>query len=196
MMTLRQIERLWNDQAYERLWRELIAARPEASFRLEVELGRAIPAAAIAIIRLDELSQSQHPLCMKLVRQILVDQRPDGGWDDPMTSSLCLRALMTCQGQGVAVDRGLFYLASMQKSEGIWPKVPFRRMPADPFVSAFILYHLGDDPRFRSAVRFLDAVNWFEAHETGLDVETRRLWDRAAPRCHLQRVRLETLVWS
>ena len=187
MTTVKQIERLWNARQHDRLFRDLIAARPEASIRLEAECSRAVPAAAIALIRLHELDQSYVPLYSKLVRSLVAMQDLDGGWGDPMATALCLRALMNGRGEGPCIDRGLFYLAQMQKPDGIWPKVPFRRMPADPYASAFVLYQLGDSARFRAAVRFFDAVNWFEAHESSLDAETRRLWDRATLRCHVRR---------
>jgi hypothetical protein len=183
MITVRQIERFWQTKSYERLFRELLVARPEASLRMQLELGRSIPTAALAIIRLDELSQAYVPLYSQLIRTVLNDQHSDGGWGDPMTTAICLRALMCGQGHGVAIDRGLHYLANMQKPEGIWPNVPIRRMPADPYVSAFILLQLGDKPAFRQAVRFFDALNWFEANESALDPDARRLWDRATTRC-------------
>jgi hypothetical protein len=188
MMTVRHIEKLWNAQNYERLMRDMLAGRPEASVRLAVELpAGAIPAAALALMRLDELSQSHVPLYSKLLRIMLAAQDQDGGWSDPLTTALCLRALLAGRGDGAAVERGLFYLAQLQKPEGIWPKVPIRRMPADPFVSAFILLQLGADQRFRSAVRFMDALNWFEDNEATLDPETRKLWDYAFIRCAVRR---------
>jgi hypothetical protein len=186
MTTVRQIERLWNAKQYDRLFKQLLASRPEASFRLEIQLGQAVPAAALALIRLDELSQAHVPLCAHLIRAILSAQEADGSWSDPMTTALCLRALLTSHGQGAAIDRGLFYLATMQKSQGIWPKVPIRRMPADPYVSAFILYQLGDCDRFRSAVRFFDAINWFEQNEPNLEPDALTLWRRAALHCRLR----------
>ncbi|MCC6423815.1 MAG: hypothetical protein IT447_10085 [Phycisphaerales bacterium] len=196
MTTLRQIERLWSARRYDHLFRQLMAARPESSMRLEVEVGGSAPAAALALIRLDELCQSHQPLASDLLRALLASQESDGGWKDPMTTALCLRALFTCHGAGAAIDRGLFYLANLQKSEGIWPNVPLRRLPADPFVSAFILYQLGENPGFRAAVRFIDALNWFEHHESSLDPESRRLWDRAITRCRLGNSSQSTLTWS
>jgi hypothetical protein len=197
MITVRQIDRLWTSKSYERLFRELLSARPEASLRLEMELGRSIPAAALAMIRLDELSQSFVPLFGKLLRTILNDQHSDGGWGDPMSTALCLRALMCDRGHGVAIDRGLQYLANMQKAEGIWPNVPIRRMPADAFGSAFILLQLGDRMEFRNAVRFFEALSWFELNEGSLEGEARKLWDRAAVRCGMKAGRkLGAHLWS
>jgi hypothetical protein len=185
MTTVKQIERLWTARKYDQLFRELIPARPEASVRLEVECSHAVPAAAMAMVRLDELGQAQAPLYAKLRRTLVATQECDGGWGDPMATALALRALLNGRDHKDAIDRGLFYLAQMQKPEGIWPKVPFRRMPADPYVSAFVLFELGENDRFRRSVRFLDAVNWFESHEGYLDDESRRLWDRASLRCQI-----------
>jgi hypothetical protein len=185
MITVRQIERAWTARTYEKLFRELVATRPEASFRFEVEQGRAIPAAAMAVIRLEELSQAHVPVCGKLLRAVLAAQDADGGWGDVMTTALCLRALLCSGGDGAAIARGLQYLANLQKSDGIWPSVPLRRMPADAYASAFVLYELGDNARFREAVGFADAVSWFAQNESSLDGEAHRLWDRAQHRCRV-----------
>ena len=201
MITVKHIERLWTGRMYDRLFRELLANRPEGGLRLELELTggcRATPAAAMAMIRLNELGQSHHPLQAKLVRTLIATQEPDGGWGDPIATTFALRALLSDNGDGAVIDRGLHYLAMLQKPEGIWPKVPFRRMPADPYVSAFILNQLGAHSRFRAGVRFFDAIDWFESHESSLDPETRRLWDRASLRCRVDRSSSELTpgLWS
>jgi hypothetical protein len=197
MITIRQIERLWTNKAYERLFRELLSARPEASLRLEMELGRSIPTAALAMIRLEELSQSFVQIYGQFLRTILNDQHSDGGWGEPMTTALCLRALLCDRGHGLAIERGLQYLANLQKADGIWPNVPIRRMPADPFASAFILFELGDNPQFRNAVRFFQALSWFESNEGSLDAEARKLWDRATVRCGMKPgKKLGAHLWS
>jgi hypothetical protein len=195
MQTTKQIQRRWKARQYPRLMRELMAARPESSLRAEAELTRSVHAAAMGIIRLDELNQPQVPLCRELLHCVLLGQDRDGGWGDAMTTALCIRALRCCNGQGEAIRRGLSYLANLQKSEGIWPKEPLRRMPADPFVSAFVMLQLGQDADFREAVRFNDAVNWLANNASEWDGETRRLWDRAAPRCRVRRVETAQL-WS
>jgi hypothetical protein len=201
MTTVRHLERLWTGRLYDKLFRELAANRPEAGLRLELELAgscRAVPASAMAVIRMNELGQSHHPLQAKLVRTLVATQETDGGWGDPVATALALRALLADRGTGETIARGLQYLAIMQKPEGIWPNVPFRRMPADPYVSAFILYQLGSQPQFRQAVRFFDALNWFESHESSLDGETRRLWDRASLRCRVERMAasMTPTLWS
>jgi hypothetical protein len=183
MITNRQIERAWQARTYEKLFRELVANRPEASFRFEHEYGRAIPAAAMGVIRLDELSQSHIPLCAQLLGAVIAGQESDGGWGDPMTTALCLRALLCCDGDGAAIERALGYMANLQKSDGAWPAVPLRRMPADGYASAFILCQLGSISRFRDAVDFDGVLKWFKRNESGLGFDARRLWDVARLRC-------------
>lgn len=185
MMTVRQMERLWSGQAYGRLFRELIAARPEAAVVLPIDSGWEMPAAALVLIRLDELSQPHVPLYGRLLREILAAQQADGGWGDLTTTALCVRALLCDRGQGWAIERGLAYLSNLQKNEGLWPRIPLRRMSEDPLVSAFILYQLADSRQFREAVRSGDAVHWFVAHEASLDSDARYLWDCASLRCRM-----------
>ena len=198
MTTVRHIEKAWLARTYDKLFRELVAFRPEASSRLEFESGQALPAAAMAVIRLEELSQTHTPLYARLIRAILAGQDPDGGWGELATTALCLRALLGGRGDGEAARRGLDWLANLQKPEGVWPHVPIRRMPADAYASAFVLYQLGDLPQFRSSVRFAQAVGWFETHHASLDEETRRLWDRARLRCRLRLAArpAEMALWS
>src|ERR1700683_146314 len=120
MMTIRQIERLWNAKAHKRLSDELLSARQEASFALD-DVDRPCFVAALAMVRMDELNQSHHALYSHLVRAVLSAQDRDGGWCDPATTALCVRALSLGRGDGQAIERGLGYLASLQKDDGIWP---------------------------------------------------------------------------
>jgi hypothetical protein len=202
MITVRQIERYWNNRQYDRLFNALVENRPEASFPFDLTEARSIPAAAIALIRLDELSQNHVPLYGRLVRALLASQNVnDGGWGDGVVTALCLRALMAGRGTGASVDFGLRYLADLQKAEGAWPGGPLRRLPADPAASAFVLFQLGDRAEFQAAVRFDEALAWFETHASSLDADARRWWESARLRC---RVRLaapgrdvpEIVAWS
>jgi len=183
MVTVRQIERHWNQKAHDRLYQDLVSARPERLYRPEHQAAMSTLAAAMAVIRLDELTQTHVPLYSKLVRAILAAQDPDGGWGDPAVAALCVRALQCSRGEGLAITRGLHYLADLQKPEGIWPNVPLRRMPADAHTSAFILAQLGDNAEFRQAVRLPEAVAWFQTHVYELDEPTSQLWQRASLRC-------------
>lgn len=207
MITVRQIDRLWSAKAYDRLLEQLISPRPEASDQLLSHLAGPLAAAGMAVIRLDELSQPFVPLYGELIRTILKSQRsvvpqsvaqqsaaqlpnahgPKGGWGDVITTAICLRALMCGNGNGDAIDRGLEFLAGLQKPEGIWPNIPARRMPVDPFASAFVLARLGDMPAFRQAVDMSQAMAWFESNEIALDEQTRRLWTHAKRRVPVAR---------
>jgi hypothetical protein len=186
MQTLRQIERFWSARQYERLARDLLAARPEFSARLLTELSAAVPCAALALIRLDELNQGHRPFNQTLIRAIIAAQEGDGGWGDPLISAVCLRALLCNGGHGLSIDRGIAYLAELQKPDGLWPAIAVLRTASDPFVSAFILFQLADSTAFRSAVNIDAAVGWFLRNESTLEGDAQRLWHRAGPRCRLR----------
>src|SRR4051812_7272654 len=118
MITIRHIERLFADQQHRRLYRELVAARPEGAFALEGALARVVPIAALGMIRLDELTQGHTALYRRLLNVVLTSQQSDGGWGDPMATALCVRALLCGGGQGAAVERGLNYLSGLQQPKG------------------------------------------------------------------------------
>src|SRR5688500_8732509 len=194
MITIRQLERHWMIQQFDRMVRLFLEMRTESSVRLMCELSRAVPAAAMAVVRLDELSQSHNPFAQKMIRTIVASQEADGGWGEPLTTALCLKALLCCKGDGLAIQRAIDHLASLQRPEGLWPRVPLRRMPADPFVTAFILFHLADEERFTQAISIDEALAWFQANVENLDQETARLWRAISLR---RRARAEAaLVWS
>jgi hypothetical protein len=174
MTTVRQIERWWNAGEYARLARELLISRVEDAPQLRQACGSPIPAAALAMIRLEELNQSHAPLYARLLRRVLAAQEADGGWNDPMTTALVLRALLGGRGSGSAIEGALGYLANLQKENGAWPAEAFRRMPADAFVTAFILHQLGTEARFQSTVRPAAALNYLERH-AGEDAAASRL---------------------
>jgi hypothetical protein len=158
---------------------QTLAARPEGALRDELLREPATAATALTLIRLQELHQQHTPLASRLIRALVTFQQSDGGWGDVATTALALRALMGDRGQGLTIERGLAYLANLQKTdEPIWPNVPMRRMPADALVSAFLLHQLSGFDQFRSAVRFGQAVAWFERNESVLDGPTLRLWQR------------------
>src|SRR5271170_7596948 len=121
MMTVRQIERLWTAKSYEKLLTELLCNRAEGGMLDRLAGSPAILAAANAMIRLDELNQSDAGVFGLLLRTILAAQEADGGWGDPLATAWCLRALALDRGCGDAVERGIDYLASLQQDAGIWP---------------------------------------------------------------------------
>jgi hypothetical protein len=186
MITIRHIERLFSHHQHPRLYRELIAGRPEAMVGLQGVLAHVVPIAALGMIRLDELSQAHTGMYRRLLNVVLTAQHPDGGWGDAMITAVALRALLgSGDGHGAAVDRGLRYLADLQHDDGLWPREPMRRMPADTLASAFVLMQLGDRASFRRSARFADAVAWFTANANHLDEATRRLWTHASVRCRM-----------
>ena len=178
MLTVRHLEREWNAGSYRKLMAELLSARGEATPRLLHDLAKPATVAAMVMVRLDELGQAHVPLFAKLLRTVLAAQESDGGWADPVITALALRALCITNGNGLAVDRGLAYLAALQKENGLWPAEPIRRLTGDTFVTAWILFHLGNNPSFRRLVQYDDALAAMELMEAEHAPETKRLWTR------------------
>jgi hypothetical protein len=184
MMTIRQIERLWNTRSYNKLLDELLSNRWEGEYYQRLSGSPALLAAAISMIRLDELNQSCSPIFGILLRTLLAAQESDGGWEDLAVTAVCLRALVLDRGTGPAVERGIAYLAALQQSQGSWPVIPIRRMQADSFTTAFVLLELGESTEFRRAVRWTDAINWLATQET--EYEVQGLWQRVRLRCRVR----------
>ena len=184
MMTIRQIERLWTTRCYRKLLDELLSNRWEGEYGGRLVGSPALLAAAVSMIRLDELNQSSAPIFAQLLRTIVAAQESDGGWGDLAVTAMCLRALLLDRGSGSAVQRGMEYLGVLQQSQGSWPVIPIRRMSADPFTTAFIAIELGDNADFRRIVRWTDVINWLAME--GANEECRGLWERIRIRCRLR----------
>ena len=188
MHTVKQMDRLWLQGRYTQLFGDLTHGRMEAAFAGHLQSTHAsTAAAAMVVIRLEELAQPHVKLHDQALRCLLGQQESDGGWGDPMLTSLCLRALLTNHGGGDAIERGLAYLANLQQDVGIWPRIPFRRLPGDSLTSVFVLTQLGHEPRFRDSVNFDAVTEWFSTHSDALDVQTKKLW---------QRVELRSCRWK
>ncbi len=179
MLTVRYIERLWDGRKYDRLLEELIAPRVEAAALGELIHNAMASAAALALVRLDELHSPHAPICSRLIRALIATQKSDGGWGDVATTAVAVWALSLQNGQGLAIEGGMGYLAMLQQPAGIWPKLPIRRMPEDALVSAFTILQLGDNDLFRAAVRIDAAFAWFDSHRWMLDQAALSLWDHA-----------------
>ena len=196
MITVRQLERLWEAKAFARISALLLEMRAESSLRLAQELARPVPVAALTIIRLDELSQAHTAFCSRMIRTILAAQEQDGGFGDVLSTALCIRALSCGNGHGVAIERGLRYLATLQKEDGSWPRIPLRRFAGDAFVTALVLYHLGDNEQFLQATRAEAALDWLCAQEAELDVETARVFKLVRMRLAQTPLREPSFAWS
>ncbi|QOV91084.1 hypothetical protein [Humisphaera borealis] len=182
MLTVRQIERLYVARDFSRLLHDLTSHRADALIRWDKQANRSVLAAAMSAIRLDELSQAHHAFCGTMVRAVLAAQEADGGWGDPLSTALCLRALLASKGNGASIDRGMAYLAAVQQDAGSFPAGPFRRMPADGHVTTSVLYLLGEFETFAAAVDGLGAADWIEHNLATLDDPTRVLWRHGSVR--------------
>jgi hypothetical protein len=179
MQTIRQIEKLWDTRKYSRLLHDLVAYRLESCVEAELIEHASANAAALALIRLDEMYRPDAQICIRLTLTLIAMQEKDGGWGDAITTALVLRALMLSDGEGETVERGLAYLANLQQPGGAWPRVALRRMPADGAVSAFVMLQLADKEQFRSAVDFQSAVAWFASNAQNEDAAVKGLWSMA-----------------
>ena len=155
MLTVKQIERWWQVQAFDRLIDELCVGRAEAVGGIRQLLTGAVAAAALAVIRLDELHQSHSQVSSKMIRYLIASQAPDGGWGDPVLTSLALRALSRGAGAGLSVERAIGRLGDLQRDDGQWPREPFKRFPSDPAVTAFVLFQLAET-RTAAATTLID----------------------------------------
>jgi len=191
LTTVRQIERFWSSGGFSSMIAHLCADRPE--FGVLSGSASRILAAGLAVIRIDEFGQSYQPIASSLIRAILAAQDADGGWGDTVTTVIALRALLASQGNGVAVERAMRWLAQLQKPEGAWPDGPPRRLPADAAATAFVLMHLGQDHRLRTVAKVVDAMQWLETNLEQLDAAGKRLAQRALLRCKAVRAPSATL---
>lgn len=176
MFIARHLERDFRTGDFHHIVISCLEMRPEASVRLVAAIATPVGAAAMAIIRLDELSQNHHPLTARMIRALIATQDADGGWGDVLLTALCVRALSCSHGQGPALDRGIAYLAQLQRTDGAWPSIPLRRMPGDLFVTALVVQQLSEHIRFASAVNLQGALDYLDQRQSEMDLETERLW--------------------
>jgi hypothetical protein len=103
-----------------------------------------------------------------------------------MTTALAVRALLgnASSGHGQCIDRGVAYLARNQREDGSWSR---EQCDAPALGTACVLMQLGDRAAFRQAVRFVEAVEWFNGHATTMasDGPSKRLWAHASVRCRM-----------
>lgn len=159
MLTLKQLERLWNAGDYPRMARQLLAGRVETTPRTLVEAAQRVPAAAWGLIRLDEFARPDHPLARRFLNTLVTSQNDDGGWGQPLSdagvTALVLRALSTSSGEGPVIDRGLAFLRNLQRPDGGFSQLPVPRGLSDPGTTAAVWRHVRHIP---AAARVLDVA--------------------------------------
>jgi len=169
MMTIRQVDRLWQLKAYDRLIDDLCVGRAEAVGGIRQLIHGPIAAAALVVIRMDELLQGHLPQVARAVRYLIESQEADGGWGDAVTTALCVRALARSGGAGPVVDRGLALLGLLRRDDGEWPREPFKRFEGDPAVTAFVIHQLIETRTPAAKTLIADTVERLAA-ETPADI--------------------------
>jgi hypothetical protein len=189
MITVRQIERLFQARDYKRLMVQCAAGRvehnPPAGGAIghdrQVDFGdgcgSTLPAvaSAVAVLRLDELNQGHAPVVRSLLAEVLRLQRPDGSWGDPVSTVLCWRALVRGGVQPARAELAIDWLASHQREDGGWASGASSRMPSDLPTTAIVLLHLASEISGHDRVRLDEARELLGRWEIDLDDPHRRL---------------------
>lgn len=193
MLSVSLIQRHFETGRFDQLLDALAANGLEMPLPLRVRLSQS-PSAAIALGlgRLVELTYGPTPLSRAMARRLLAGQADDGSTEgDPLATAATAAALGRMQAGhpgydpelALARERALQALAAMQcdpATDAALFDGPIERTRQDrELVAAFILWLLGRDDEFRSAVRFADLVGYLERRERRLDEDAERLWRMA-----------------
>lgn len=160
MTTVRQINGLLTDGQTGRLFAELCQYRSDVPPVLMGELGQsALATAALAAIRLQELSQIQTSVYKNLIAKLVSSQESNGGWSNTLVTALVTRALLNDPCSRPAAIRGIVLLTQLQKDDGSLPREAIRRLPGDVAATAFVLVQLARSAEFSNRFRLEAAVH-------------------------------------
>ena len=160
MTTVRQIGGLLGDGQNRKLFNELCRYRADIPEMLAGELGVSPTAtAALATIRLQELSQTRVPIYRNLVAKLVEAQEANGGWGNTLITALATRALVNEPTARQAGLRGITLLGQLQKEDGSLPRETVRRLPGDATATAFTLVQLGRLADFAQCFRLEAAIH-------------------------------------
>ncbi|HMO25672.1 MAG TPA: hypothetical protein PKB10_05335 [Tepidisphaeraceae bacterium] len=173
MTTARQIQKLWQTHDYKRLARLCLEARADALEPVIPTLACPVGAAALALLRLTELSPFPTPMHAGLAQVLANHQHNDGGWGEPVLTAIAVRALLLADLQRDRASAGMANLGRLQRDDGLWPGGGTHRLPGDPVVTLFVLLQLGTESAFRFVTRIDRAIEAIDTHP-GLDAPSRR----------------------
>jgi hypothetical protein len=159
MTTVRQIDGMWTDGQGRKLFSELSKFRPDVPEFLAGDLGiLPIAAAALSMIRLQELNQTRTQLYRALLARVLVTQDADGGWGDTLATVLAARALLNDPEGRSAGLKAVILLSNFQLDDGTFPRTLARRLAGDTLATAFVLAHLARMSEVANRVRVEAAI--------------------------------------
>lgn len=194
MLTLHVIDRHFWAHRYDALLEAIVLNGLEIPLPVRARLSQT-PASAVALAlrRVLDLTYGPTTLSREMVRFLLDQQAEDGSFNaDPLATATVVAALVRwtqetgstsaaidgTTGSGVvgaAQQRAMDWLATHQDEDGLFRHADDRTQDDRAATAAYVLSILADDEAFRSAVRWADLLNWFEARFDELDESTHRL---------------------
>lgn len=155
---------------------------------LQVKLGRT-SSVALALRSLIDISGEMSPLVGDMAEILLFVQEEGGSFsNDPLATATAAAALdrvtkhRTARSHDPieqAHDRAIAALSSFQRHDALFECAADRTLEDRELTSAFVLYLLADDERFRATNRFAELMGWFEQRYHKLDSATHDLWEMA-----------------
>lgn len=165
MTSVRQIDGLWSEGRTRQLVTELTRFRPDfPASMIDSVSSSPVVAAALAMVRLQELDQTLLASYEGLKRKLLASQAADGSFGSIPITVLACRALLAEPTGAEALRKGLEYLGLIQREDGGFPVDELRRLPSDLLATALCIYHLSRDDRAKRALRFEAAGRWLADH--------------------------------
>ncbi len=205
MLSLNLIERLFDAREFDRLLDSVAGNGLELPLPLRIGLSQAAAGVvAVALRRTVDLSYTHTLLAERMATFLLAAQSDDGSFDaDPLITAAAAAAwgrMLTERhagpGSPIAAGRtmAMAALAQMQTDDGLFRSTNDRSLEDMEMTAAFVLFLLGNDDAFCSAIRIADLCRWFEQRHARLDRMTQRLWQMSRDPGHTGRRHLQTIA--
>ena len=183
MLSVSLLQRYFDSGDYEKLVKSRADNGLPMPLPIQARLAHAVPATALALGRLVELTYGPTELSRQMTSLLLARQRPGGafaGGDeaaDPLATAVAVAALGAVLRDhrpddpriDNAYEQALLALAGMQQPDGLFAGPADHTEQDRALTSAFLLSLLLEDDRFRQSVRLADALSYFESRYHQLD---------------------------
>lgn len=197
MLSVNLIQKLFDTQDHSRMIGCLADNGTTLPLAVQARLTQSIAAAGLGLRRLVELSYGPTALSSAMTDTLLAGQQPDGSFQgtcdrDPLVTAGAVAGLSAVlreyDGQAAvdspvladAIDRALASLNAMQMEDGLFCHGDDRTIEDRALTSAYVLFLLARQPRFREAIRFADLMTWFDERADRLEPVTLELYQMAS----------------